>query len=164
MTWNAWTVQVSQRHYRAYKRGGTWLAPQVWRACRAKEAQEQRNYSWGAGNGWRRTGPSFGTPANQRANPPTSKPRARVKPETQEGRTEGGAMAELRAKLEVTTLYMEKLRAAMEAKGVTDIPPKPTMPTPSPEEEHRQDRMWTQRAANAHKEIAKWERIVAEDR
>ena len=157
MTWNTWTVQVSQRHYRAYKRGGTWIEPSIWRACRAKEAQEQRSLRWGAGGGQPRSSKPSGQSANTRPKPrlqqPESKaaglapqpPKATVtKPAAATDRT-----AELLAQL-------EHFRKLFVSAGLP-VPEQLAAPQPSRTEQEATNNLWAQRRVDAAKKLSHWE-------
>ena len=162
MAWNTWQTQVSQRNYRAYKRGGTWLPHDVWKACKAKDAQERRGRD--VANGWQRSSRASGSRSGNGQPPPRSNPMARGNPKTQEGKTEGVAIAELRARLEAQTKYIAQLMESVQAKGVKDLPVPPQPPRETAEEAHELDRKWTLRASAVHNDIKKWEKVVAEDR
>ena len=127
MAWNTWQTQVSQRNYRAYKRGGTWLPHDVWKACRAKEEQERRGRD--VANGWRRYGRPSGTNAGTGQPPPKSTPTARGYPKTPEGKAEGAAVADLRARLEAQTKFTAQLMESVNAQGLKDIPTPPPQPS-----------------------------------
>ena len=80
------------------------------------------------------------------------------------GRAAVTEVAEMRAYQELLQQYVAQLTQAFQAKGVTDIPVPPPPPKLPQEDAEATDRKWTKRANTVHEEIAKWKRIVAEDR
>ena len=163
----AWSTHVSQRSWRAYQRGGTWLQPHVWEACRAK-AQQQRQ-RWGAGTSWRGYGSSYGysRPA------PTLNPKVRVQPKRPEANTKGQAsspkpgatpatadgkvkatgMAALLAQIEQQRKLIDSLRVSMENGGL-EVPAPLAAAQPSQTAQDATQLLWAQRRVEAAKKLA----------
>ena len=108
----AWNTYVNRSTWRSYKRGGRWIPPHLWQACRAREQQQ-----WGAGADWRGSGaysqrqwqqpPSRGGQPKTTRQHPAPKPDSKmaVKPQTSTRTAEAAAV-------------LSKALALLESKGV----------------------------------------------
>ena len=170
----AWTTVVSQKQWKAYQRGGRWIAPQTYAACKAKERAQSQNQRWGAGAGWsaygnrpQRTSPTAPPPA------PKSLPKARAYPKTPDGKMEGrGGNAAAASSPAVSTAVTEALSAAfadilaklgsegMEQQHLirfgellsSSIPTTAT----SPMQQLETERLWASRVKSAHDKLHEW--------
>ena len=178
MAWNAWTVQVSQRHYRAYKRGGTWIEPAIWRACRAKEAQEKRSLKWGAGGGQSRSSKPSGPNASARPKPRGA--HTEPKPEGQgpqpatakaaspaKGAKEVGELRDFIAQQQQWQQQMCTLLSQLQPNGGVHMPPPPPPPAAvqaSPEERENEENRWAKRRLDTTAKLLEWKGKLAEAR
>ena len=157
----AWNTYVIQSTWRGYKRGGRWIQPHLWQACRAREQQ-----NWGAGADWRGDGAytkrHWQQPSNKCGQPKTTRQHPAPKPDSKmavqpQSSTRKAEAAEV----------LSKALAILESKGLPHqdilmfgqtLSPLFEPPVTSPQEQLADDRLWASRLHKAHRSLSYWQR------
>ena len=154
----AWEEVVSKRTFQRYQRGGSWIPPQQYQACKRKEQARNRarNVGWGwqphgkqpAGNGW---------------------PVHRRQPNTSGGESTGQAKPAPKAAMmspEAVQAIVAQVLATIGQQGMPDqqairISEVITAAIPaaaaSPQEQQDAERKWAQRVTHAHGKLRHWQ-------